>query len=124
MCSERHLTVLAAYAVKHGLSGSTQINLADQLKETFRTLRDANADALDALYGKDNQGDRLLRPKEPAYHEKLDAVTLLKACRFYSYQTCESRTYKEGGRAYTIIQDIERHLVAHLPGYDAAPWGL
>jgi hypothetical protein len=131
MCSDRHLTALAAYAVRHGLSGS--MTLADQcrpshvsreaLAEVFGVLARENVASLDARYPND-KGVPIGEPDMGvARMEAFLPITIIKACHCYAYQSCE-HTGWETSRAKQIVERIEAHAVRSLPGYEAAPWGL
>lgn len=50
-------------------------------------------------------------------------ATILKGCDCFDYQACETDDY-EASVAHTIINSIRRAAVRHVPGYEAAPWGI
>lgn len=125
MCSDRHLTVLASYAVRHGLTGLvSRPGRADLelIVEVFGTLARENMASLNARYPGDT-GDAIGTVRPAAIVERPDPLTIIKACHCYAYQSCEHGAW-EGSEAHTLVQAIEAHAVRHLPGYDAAPWGL
>jgi len=47
----------------------------------------------------------------------------LKQLACLEYQSCERPDWKES-EAYAAIEAIRASLIARLPGYDAAPWGV
>lgn len=50
-------------------------------------------------------------------------VEIIKACRCYSYQACETDDWK-ASEAFAIIEAIVESAIEHMPGYAAAEWGL
>lgn len=50
----------------------------------------------------------------------LTPVSILKACRCFDYQACETEDY-ERSVAYLIVNAIRHHAVSALPDWDAAP---
>jgi hypothetical protein len=126
MCSDRHLTVLATYAVMHGLSGLPDdgASRSKQIRDLYVMLARENMASLDARYPGDT-GDAIGRPVETAVFDahSLPAVAIIKACHCYAYQACEHAGW-ETSHAKRVIDAIEARAVRHLPGYDAAPWGL
>lgn len=121
MCSDRHLTVLAAYAVRHELDDALPGTPAQRLQGAFSLLERANVASLDGRYPGESDGaflGKLVRPDEP-----VEPIVLIKACHCYAYQACNSREWHES-RAKVLCDRIEAHAVRHLPGYDEAPWGV
>lgn len=53
-------------------------------------------------------------------YAKLTAVSVLKACASYAYQSCETDDW-DTTEAHAIIGAIERNAIHALPGFDAAP---
>lgn len=123
MCSNRHLTALAAYAVRNRISGMPDAALARTVvTEVFNLLARENAASLDARYPAD-KGEPLAFIDERAMVEQFPLMHIIKACHCYAYQACEHTGWADS-RAKRIVDDIEAHAVRHLPGYDAAPWGI
>lgn len=126
MCSDTHLTALAAYAVRHGLSSPIRCEGPDSMtglvEAVFRVLERENGASLAARYSEDRGviGGQLDRR---AMVTEYPLITIIKACHCYAYQACEHRAWPDS-HAKTIVERIEEHAVRHLPGYDAAPWGL
>lgn len=130
MCSDTHLTALAAYAVRNGLSSPVRCEGPDSdaglVRAVFRELARENLASLNARYPSDT-GDGMGKVDATAYaksfHEGYPLLTIIKACHCYAYQACEHKGW-EDSRAKAIVDRIEEHAVRHLPGYEAAPWGL
>lgn len=57
------------------------------------------------------------------YPGRFDPVTLLKAIDCYAYQSCEHPRWAYS-KANAFCCALRRRLIARLPGYDAAPWGI
>ena len=124
MCSDRHLTALATYAVRHGLSGIVDAGQGEarMIAEVFGVLARENVASLNARYPY-APGDGIGAVVPRVVLEQFGAVTTIKACHCYAYQACEHRDW-QASLAKQIVDAIEAHAVRHLPGYDAAPWGL
>jgi hypothetical protein len=139
MCSERQLTILAAYAVKHCLEAVPSELRRDLDTDGFEHKRGAHDRAVDrvfamlvrenlaslaARYPGDEPGDpEVYGPKDTARRETLPAVHIIKLCHHYAYQACEHSGWQDSA-ARKLIGAIESRAVLHLPGYDDAPWGL
>lgn len=136
MCSERELTILAAYAVKHCLDavpyelrsgldrdGYERTHGAHDrtVDRVFAMLAAENVASIAHLYGKRELTD--FSPKPEARREKLPALHIIRACHHYAYQAGEHPAW-ERCAARNLIEVIEAHAVLNLPGYDDAPWGL
>lgn len=130
MCSDRHLTVLAIYAVRHDLDlvGRSDESLLGREMRVFRALKRENLASLDARYPGDTHDDEpselwaLDEKARPLAHH-LSKVAIIKACHCYAYQACEHTGWKDSAaKRYTSA--IESHAVHNMPGYDDAPWGL
>ncbi len=141
MCSEKQLTVLAAYAVKHCLD-SVPRRLRPALDNdgfehkpgaynraircVFSMLVSENLASLASRYPEDTSGqatfdsysvdDRMLR-------EELPKVHIIKLCHHYAYQSCEHDGWRDS-EARKLIDQVESHAVHNLPGYNEAPWGI
>lgn len=128
MCSDKHLSVLAGYAVRNNLSGIVDggQGFAAMAKEVFGVLARSNAASVDYRYrSKPAQaGDLSTFSVKDAYgFADVPTLHIIKACHCYAYQSCEYPGW-EATRAKAIIDRIESHAVRHLPGYNDAPWGL
>lgn len=129
MCSDRHLTALAAYAVRHGLSGialhdyPTASEVKAAIKETLGVLARENVESLDSRYPNDTGRDVSRVDPLAIADGTFGLLTIIKACHCYAYQACE-HTGWNASRAKQIVERIEAHAVRALPGYEAAPWGL
>ena len=126
MCSARHLTALAAYAVRadlDGIVGSTrEERVAARVAEVFGVLARENAASLDARYPGD-KGDPIEDVDAKAASEQFPLLHIIKACHCYAYQACEHKGW-ETSRAKSLVEVIEAHAVRALPGYAAAPLGI
>jgi len=54
--------------------------------------------------------------------DSLDPVQVLKACNFYSYQSCEHPEW-ESSEAKAFIDALKREAVTVIPGYEECEWG-
>lgn len=141
MCSERQLTILAAYAVKH-IPEAIPYELRNELEcdgfehsrgaydrtvgRVFSLLASENLKSLEYRYGSrltPQERDTSYTPNSPAGKETLPAVHVIKLCHNYAYQACEHPGWTDSVAA-RLVDAIERHAVRQLPGYDDAPWGL
>jgi hypothetical protein len=140
MCSEKQLTVLAAYAVKHCPEAvpyrfrtsldqdgfeRTPGGYKRTISTVFGMLVSENLASLNARYGaRDNEAtfDEYV-PDEKALKLTLPALHIIKLCHHYAYQSCEHDGWK-GSDARKLIDAIESHAVHNLPGYVEAPWGI
>jgi hypothetical protein len=48
---------------------------------------------------------------------------MLKQCKCYDYQTCETADWEETA-AFSIVRSIKEEAISHLPGYEATPLGI
>lgn len=138
MCSERQLTILAAYAVKHAQHALPyevrhEVDGTYELKHggydrtvgrVFSMLAAENLASLAYRYPTDSATPvDAYAPKDAARKETLPALHVIKLCHNYAYQACEHPGW-QASDARKVIDAIEAHAVMHLPGYDDAPWGL
>jgi hypothetical protein len=144
MCSDNHLAILASYAVRNCLEAVPYALRTEVERDGFelkpggymRTVaRVASMLARENLlsiahrYPGDHAGEQEAYASFDVPHgtqaraAALPVIAIIKACHCYAYQSCEHGTW-EGSQAHTLVQAIEAHAVRHLPGYDAAPWGL
>lgn len=140
MCSERQLTILAAYLVAHCtevLPSSLWVHDIDRdgyerehggheraVNNVFRMLARENLASLDSRYPGDAKGDAdAYRPVATARKERLPWLHIIKLCHHYAYQACEHSGWKDSA-ARKAIAALESYAVHNLPGYDDAPWGL
>jgi hypothetical protein len=129
MVSENHLHALVNYALQHNLDYRTpdrRVRITrDSAEEVGQLLSDENYRSVHRRYS-DRAADYFGKP--PAYRFKLvlalpGAVAMLKLCHCYAYQACETDDW-ESSIAFHIIDAIKDHAARHVPGYDAAPWGI
>lgn len=143
MCSDRHLGILAAYAVAHvleavpyGLRSELELDGFEHRRgATYRTisrvasmLMSENLRSLAHRYPRDHHLDaeaydafELPRTIE-ADARKLPRMHIVKACHCYAYQACEHPGW-QASDARKLIDAIEAHAVRNLPGYADASWG-
>lgn len=127
MCTDKHLTVLAMYAVQYGLDlhGDSRMTLLERERAAYRLLFRANVASLDARYpgdtGRDIPGD--LDETTRPFQRALSGLAIVKQCHCYAYQACETTGW-EGCRAQLLIEAIEAHAIRSLDGYAGIPWGL
>jgi hypothetical protein len=93
-------------------------------REVFELLRAENFRSLRARYPghDDGRAGGMWHPEDetavaavPA--QRLEAVTIIKACHGFRYQACESHEWGES-LAAAIVEAIEAAAVHRLPGYD------
>lgn len=129
MCSDKHLSVLACYIVRHNLdlTGESDEPLGLREARVFRTLARENCKSLDARYPGDNNFDTeamcRLDPSSRFLAASMAPVALIKLCHCYAYQSCEHKGWQDS-RAKGLVDGAESHAVRALPGYSDAPWGL
>lgn len=144
MCSDNHLAILASYAVRHCLEDVPYALRTELERDGFehkpggymRTvarvasmLASENLRSIEHRYPGDHSGEQeayasfdVPKGAETRAHQ-LPALHIIKACHCYAYQACEHPGW-EASDARKLTDAIEAHAVRHLPGYDAAPWGL
>jgi hypothetical protein len=144
MCSERQLTILAAYAVKH-CAGDVPYALRTELEDgrferrpgdydrtvgnVFSMLVRENLASVNHRYPvriNSPESEAMLadyKPHADGRRETLPALHIIKLCHHYAYQACEHPGWQDSD-ARKLVDAIEKHAVRCLPGYDAAPWGL
>jgi len=141
MCSERELTLLATYAVKHCLD-AVPYRLRTLLERdgferrtgdfertvgnVFAMLTAANLASLSHRYPGDTIEHAATSDSYcPVFVRLSDypPLTVIKLCHHYAYQACEHDGWKDSD-ARKLVDTIESHAVHNLPGYDAAPWGI
>jgi hypothetical protein len=144
MCSERELSVLAAYAVKHCLKSLPSDMWATDidghglewhtgghdrvLARAFAMLMAENLASLFARYPRDARehdaiSDAYSFQKQVLRAHALPPLHIIKLCHHYAYQACEHDGW-EASAARKLMAAIEAHAVRELPGYADAPWGL
>jgi hypothetical protein len=140
MCSERQLTILAAYAVKHcqhalsyemrrEVDGNFELapgGYNRTIGRVFAMLVSENLASLAYRYPSDKSGEATFdayKVDRKALDERLPAIQVIKLCHHYAYQACEHPGWKDS-EACRLVKAIESHAVPTLPGYDDAPWGL
>ena len=129
MCSDRHLTALAAYAVRNGLADlrlhdyPTKAEIRQAVRTTLGVLARENVESLDARYPNDTGRDVSAVDPLAIADGTFPLMHIIKACHCYAYQACEHTGWATS-RAKVIVDRIEAHAVRALPGYEDAPWGL
>lgn len=142
LCSQRQLTVLASYAVRHCLADIPSDMRPDLDSDGFEHARGArdrlvgrvfsmllteNLKSLASRYPNDSDNHALLfdtySVAESAKREQVPELHIIKLCHHYAYQSCEHGAWKTS-RARKLIDAVEQHALYHLPGYNEAPWGI
>lgn len=140
MCSERQLTILAAYAVKHTqhaipydmrneVDGTYELKPGGYdrtIRRVFSMLVSENLASLAYRYPDDTSGNATVDSyavHSASIKADLPVLHIIKLCHNYEYQACEHPGWQDS-TARKLVKAIETHAVPCLPGYDDAPWGL
>lgn len=114
LCSPKHISTLARYAVDNDLTDLT-------LRQVVDTLHSTNIDSLNSRYASREHFER----SELADTDSVSSVQIIKAARCYRYQSCEHDGWK-----HSLAHDLILRIIAHaacemaLPGYDGAMWEI
>lgn len=142
VCSPETFGLLAAYAVGPGSESAAitawQVgNPIDDVKRVAEGLAKENIRSVATRYPDDQDGQRpgpglydaeiveLARLWAEAYYFRfpkvIKPVDILILCQGYSYQTCETKDWRDT-LAFRQIEWIRGKAVRALPGAAAAPW--
>lgn len=133
--SKKHIDYLVSAAVLYGRQGSVYwgIQRADHSNaDTIgRDLTRENIASVAYRYSEPEDSANLPGPVPlPIWDEythrmtvNIEPVVLLKAIDCYEYQSCEHPDWGESA-AKKFCGSLRGAAIAHLPGYDAAPWGI
>lgn len=108
------------------LLGTAKTLLAENYKSyNTRYKNEAPSEPLDLRAYIDNEGVDywLLSNDCTLLLNEFTVIEKLKIVQNYNYQACESEDYKDS-QAKKIVNNCISSLIAQLPGYDAAPWGI
>lgn len=134
--SHTHINALVSYAIEVKISyynrkAETRIPIShDNAEAIGQILLDENMRSVCERYpdcGPDNAPGSADEGVD-AYTFKrfrvpLTAVEAIKACHCLAYQSCETDDWEQS-IAHSILDAIQSHATHHIPGYDAAPWGI
>ena len=112
--SQKHIDFIITAAVGYGM---LPIEKADTMGAT---LWKENFKSVNYRYGEKKSSPSY---KFAPYPKAIDGAVLLKNIACLEYQSCEHKGWK-GSEALKFLDDLKDAAIAHLPGYDAAPWGI
>lgn len=134
--SHTHINALVSYAVDARISyysrqAETRIPItANNAEAIGQILLDENMRSVCARYpdcGPENApgsiGESVNAYTFKRFRCPITAVEAIKACHCLSYQSCETDDWEQS-IAHAILDAIQSHATHHVPGYDAAPWGI
>ncbi len=93
-------------------------NMTDN--ELGQVLLSENVRSVNARYSETD--DASAYEHLPVRFDAIDPVTVLKSAQCLDYQSCETDDWKTT-TAYRVLKAIESGAIAHLRGYNDAPWG-
>lgn len=120
--SDKHINTLVSYGILNGVGfrfGETFSSIAQDPQAAAATLHAANVVSVNRRYQRCETPDFTFR----SVAVLPDAITILKACDCFDYQSCEVDDYDNTIGA-AIIRAIRGSAIRSLAGYDRAPWGL
>jgi hypothetical protein len=134
LCSPEHLSALVNYAAAHARGGcslrlmpSNEPRSKTDADYTFERLMFENLKSLEARYPSTPPNTREWSGAEYRFkfelHKVRTPVQIIKLAHCYAYQACEHEGW-ESSEVKKWIDNVERHAIGHLPGYEEAPWGL
>ena len=107
MCSDEHISSMVNFLPEKERKGAGQ------------ALFSANEDSLVARYG-----DRITKGKFKYKKDiRVSPVQGLKNCDCFDYQACEVDNYR-ASCASALVSRIRSLIIADLPGYEEATWGI
>ncbi|MFZ5896435.1 MAG: hypothetical protein ACOY0T_35605 [Myxococcota bacterium] len=126
ICSNRHISALAAYAIAHDLHTPVPYTAAEAEMPPAELLAlrlyEKNLDAFRAYY----RGRHLdeVHPFEfdcegSSLHRTLTPIELIKAAKCYAYQASDAPDWN-GCVIAELVDSIVNRLITALPGYDRA----
>ena len=131
--SHDHIDGLVTFAIDKRVSywveaQGTRVNITiENAEEIGRLLLEENQRSVGYRYGEDDPdempgtvGENDATYRFQHFREPLSAVTILKACSCFAYQSCEHPDW-EKSLAHSIIEAIRHRAISALPGYDSAP---
>lgn len=121
--SDAHLNYMLNALVQYGADRWQGPPDSKELENLARELRAENNCSVNHRYEGRYPEDLGAEQPSPFRRAHVDPVTTLKAVQCYRYQASEHDGW-ERSRAAELCRQIESLAIAHLPGYDAAPWGI
>ena len=123
MCTDCHISILARFAVDHGLTDKTALELGAQLHA-------ANRESLIARYAERAAEYWPEKPFVLCAECHAPTVQILKLAHCYSYQACEVPQW-EATPTRALIETIQKAAIYEVlcehvyasPAYDSAKWG-
>lgn len=110
--SDNHISVLARYAVKHGL---TSLNV----DKVGAMLHEENVRSVNHRYSEATQPEFTYNPSVANVTE----IELIKLAHCLDYQSCEHDGWTTSG-ACELLRNIAEHASRRIPGYAEARWSL
>jgi hypothetical protein len=122
MCSDSHITALAAYASKRENQLYMPSFIKDaSLKDIGKILHDENLKSVNHRYEESEVYS--FEACKWARNQAFSPVQIIKAAKSLAYQSGESPTYKSSD-ASAIIDAIITLAITQLPGYNKAEWEI
>lgn len=130
ICSDRHISALAAYAVRNHLSSPTVYTAAEQAlpqdELLARRLSEANVKAF-----ADRYEGRHAEDVEPFHFDRdgaalalcMSPVQVIKSAQCFECQACDGDDW-DGSVLCAVVESIIGHAIKRLAGYEDAPWGI
>lgn len=125
LASIRTINALATYAmvecVKVRMSDGSTLNAQRDPQSVANILLDGNLASLRAV----NPHDDDLTPDYEITWTPTNALhgVAFKLAEYLNFQACEVENYDNSACA-RVLREIMKAAIGHLPGYDAAPWGM
>lgn len=126
ICSNRHISVLAAYAIANDLHAPVPYTEAEgemlPAELLARRLYEKNLDAFRAYYRGRHLDDVHAFEFDrdgAALHGTLKPIELIKAAKCYAYQASDAPDWK-GCIIAELVDSIVNRLITALSGYDEA----
>lgn len=104
-------------------AGNQRSGFEKNLTLVGNLLRNANIASVDYRYREKSSKYDEYTFKYTHYSLKDKIITALKILDCYDYQSCEIPDYDKT-EACRVVNIIRKTLIASLPEYDSAPWGL
>jgi hypothetical protein len=125
LASIRTINALATYAmvecIKVRMSDGSTLNAQRDPQNVADILLAGNLDSLRAAYPHD---DHLRQDYEISWTPtNAQHGVAFKLAEYLNFQACEAENYGNTPCA-RVLREIMKAAIGHLPGYDAAPWGM
>lgn len=89
-------------------------------RELGQVLLTENVRSVNARYNDNDEAEAY--DYTPVRFDAIRAVDVLKSVQCLRYQSCETDDF-DTTLAARVLNALESAAIAHLPGYDKAPWG-